>query len=214
MQLSQSLLFDKYTYSFSIYRPSIRILELLFIMCNQVAVRLDLAQSSLYDSTTIVIGIVYPQRAITSERLVPAFSRFRPVDMQLIQCLRLDTVLNRDKTDCQRRRFLVAGVAGYGDLQRQDSLRITKDSTWNNLVDSSARSSLLASQKKGQLVKLGDLSNLHRRLNEITTKSKRKSFKNNFLILFCHFNLSDLDVSSGQIYHNFYNKFVFASYIC
>ena len=103
MHLSQSLLFDKYTYSFFICRPSIRILKLLWIMCNQVAVRLDLVQSSLYDSTTIVIGIVYPQRAITSDRQVPAFSRFRPVDMQLIQCLRLDTVLNRDETDCQRR---------------------------------------------------------------------------------------------------------------
>ena len=40
-----------------------------------------------------------------------------------------------------------------GDLQRQDSLSITEDSTWKNPVNSSARSS---PKKVGKLVKLGE----------------------------------------------------------
>ena len=54
-------------------------------MFNQLAGRLDLAESSFYDSTTPVAGVDYPQRAIVSDRRLPAFSQFSLVDMLLIQ---------------------------------------------------------------------------------------------------------------------------------
>ena len=80
------------------------------------------------------------------------------------------------------------------------------------LVVSCARSSLVVFQKRRSTSKVkGNLANLHRSRNEITTKSKRKSFNNIFKnILFSHFILTHLDFILGQIYHNFYNKFVFA----
>ena len=54
------------------------------------------------------------------------------------------------------------------------------------------------------------MANLHRSLNQITTKSKRKSFTNIFKFFFSPFILTHLDVILVQIYHNFYNKFVYA----
>ena len=56
-------------------------------MFNKLAGRLlDLAKSTFYDSTMPVTGVDYPQRAITNNRRLPAFSQFSPVDMPLIQC--------------------------------------------------------------------------------------------------------------------------------
>ena len=79
MQLSQSLLFEKYTYSFFI-------IGLQFILLfNQLAGRLDIAKSSFYDSTMPVTGVDYPQWAIISDRPLLTFSQFSPVDMPLIQ---------------------------------------------------------------------------------------------------------------------------------
>ena len=75
-------------------------------MFNQLASRLDLVKLSFYDATMPVTGVDYPQRAITSDRRLPTFSQFSPVDMPLIQCYRVEMVLNRDKTDCQRRTIL------------------------------------------------------------------------------------------------------------
>ena len=50
-------------------------------MFSKLAGRLDLAKSLFYDSPTPVTGVDYPQRAITSNRRLPAFSQFSPVDM-------------------------------------------------------------------------------------------------------------------------------------
>ena len=75
-------------------------------MFNQLTGRLDPEKSSFYGSTKLVTGVDYRQRAITSDRRLPAFSQFTPIDMLLIQCQRLETWLNRDKTDCHRQTIL------------------------------------------------------------------------------------------------------------
>ena len=69
-----------------------------------------------------------------------------------------------------------------GYLQRQDSLSITDDSTWKNLVDSSVRSS---PKKVDQLVTLGEFyksaQKSQRDYNEVEVFEN--IFKHYFLIL-------------------------------
>ena len=45
-------------------------------MLNELAGRLNLANSSFYDLTMSVTGFDYLKRAITSDRRLPAFSQF------------------------------------------------------------------------------------------------------------------------------------------
>ena len=71
----------------------------------------------------------------------------------------------------------MTGVASDGRSAALGFVTHDRRLDMKNLVEFSARSSLLASQKVGKLVKLGDLA-------KITMKSKRKSFENIFLILF------------------------------
>ena len=54
-------------------------------MLNQLAGRLDLANSSFYDPIKPVTGVDYSQWVNTSDRRLPAFSQFSLVDMPLIQ---------------------------------------------------------------------------------------------------------------------------------
>ena len=141
MQLSQSLLFDKYTYSFCTIGLQFVLSSLLLCLANSHA-----------DSTSqnhFIIRQHQLQASITRNGRSPVTGDCRhslnlaPSTCHLLGAKRLETGLNRDKTECQRWAIF------SGRRRQRRAICITEDSTWKNRVDSSARSSLLASQKVG-----------------------------------------------------------------
>ena len=96
MQLSQSLLFDKYTYSFFIIG-----LQFLFwsvYKFNRLAGRLDLENLSFYDSTTpITTSVNYPRLPATGDHQRQAIASILAIEARQHAAYSVVKIGDRDK---------------------------------------------------------------------------------------------------------------------
>ena len=155
-------------------------------MFNQLADRLYPAKSSFYDWTMPATASITPDERPPVTGDWRYFLNLAPSTCRLFSAKDRRRGWTGIKPIASEGGYLVTGVVGDG---RSAATGFVKH---NRRLDTEKPCRLFCeveSQKSRSTCKsLGNLANLHRDLNEITTTSKRKSFKNSFkyyfLILF------------------------------